>query len=163
MSTYTAAILCMIILAPTVSAAFGATTFFAEGKFTENGIEWCGEESARYQTYGEAKWLELNKQSIEARICANLYSDPLWQYHGADRVQKLIQRSAYYAKLEISESQQESVEGKIDTSPVNSQTKIPSWVRNIFIWYGQGKLSDDEVINAIKYLVEKDIIKLKTG
>ncbi len=160
---YLAAILCMIVLTPSVSAVFGATTFFAGSKLTENGVEWCEEENARYHLYGEEKWLEQQKQSIEARICANLYSDALWQYQGTDRVQKLIQRSAYYAELEIAERQKESTEGKIDTSPVNSQKKIPSWVKNIFVWYGDGKVSDDEVINAITYLIEKGIIKVKTG
>ena len=157
------AILCIMVLAPSVSAVFGATTFFAGSKFTENGIEWCEEENARYRLYGEEKWLEQQKYSIEARICASLYSDDLWKYQGADRVQKLIQRSAYYAELEIAESKKESTEGKIDTSPVNSQNKIPSWVKNIFIWYGQGKVSDSEVINAITYLINEGIIKVKTG
>lgn len=160
---YAAIIICIIVLTPSISTVFGATSFFAGGKFTENGIQWCEEENARYHLYGEEKWLEQHKHSIEARICANLYSDALWQYHGVDRIQKLIQRSAYYAELEIAESQEESVEGKIDTSPVNSQKKIPSWVRNIFIWYGEGKVSDDEVINAITYLIDKGIIKVKTG
>ncbi len=160
---YAATILCIIVLAPTVSAAFGATSFFAGNKFTENGIQWCEEENARYHLYGEEKWLEQQKHSIESRICVNLYSDTLWQYEGADRVQKLIQRSAYYAELEIAESQKESIEGKIDTSPVNSERKIPSWVKNIFVWYGEGKVSDDEVINAITYLIDKGIIKVKTG
>lgn len=160
---YTATILCIIVLTPSISTALGATTFFAGNKFTENGIEWCEEENARYHLYGEEKWLEQQKHSIEARVCANLYSDALWQYQGADRIQKLIQRSAYYAELEIAESQKESIEGKIDTSPVNSQKKIPSWVKNIFVWYGEGKVSDDEVINAITYLIDKGVIKVKTG
>lgn len=160
---YAAAILCMIVLAPSVSVAFGATTFFAGSKFTENGIQWCEEENARYRLYGEEKWLEQQNYSIESRVCANLYSDALWQYHGTDRVQKLIQRSAYYAELEIAESQKESTSGKIDTSPANSQKKIPSWVRNIFIWYGDGKISDNEVLNAITYLINQGIIKVKTG
>lgn len=159
---YAAIVLCMM-LTTSISTVFGATSFFAGNQFTENGIQWCEEENARYHLYGEAKWLEQQKHSIEARICASLYSDALWQYQGADRIQKLIQRSAYYAELEIAESQRESVEGKIDTSPVSSQKKIPSWVRNIFVWYGEGKVSDDEVINAITYLIDKGIIKVKTG
>jgi len=37
---------------------------------------------------------------------------------------------------------------------------IPDWVRNIFIWYGEGIVSDNEVINAIKFLVNQGIIQL---
>ncbi|MBA4454705.1 MAG: PQQ-dependent sugar dehydrogenase, partial [Nitrosopumilaceae archaeon] len=38
--------------------------------------------------------------------------------------------------------------------------KIPDWVKNIFIWYGQDKVSEDELLNAIKFLVQQEIIKL---
>lgn len=159
------AFLCItLVLAPSVSV-FGATVFFAGSKFTENGIQWCEEENSRYRLFGEAKWLEQNGYSIEARVCASLYSDPLWQYQGKDRVEKLIQRSAYYAELEIAQSQKEAIDGKIDPTPANSNQgqKIPSWVRSIFIWYGDGKVSDSEVINAITFLIDKGIIKIKTG
>lgn len=50
------------------------------------------------------------------------------------------------------------------STPVPSTTvipsKIPSWVKNIFSWYSQGRLSDDELIGAIKFLVQQGIIKL---
>ena len=38
--------------------------------------------------------------------------------------------------------------------------KIPEWVRNIFVWYAEEKVSEDELLNAIKYLIQQDIIKL---
>ena len=38
--------------------------------------------------------------------------------------------------------------------------KIPDWVRNIFIWYGEEKISEDELLNAIKFLVNQGIINL---
>jgi len=38
--------------------------------------------------------------------------------------------------------------------------KIPEWVRNIFVWYTQDQVSEDELLNAIKFLVQQDIIKL---
>ena len=40
------------------------------------------------------------------------------------------------------------------------EQKIPDWVRNIFIWYGEDKVSEDELLNAIKFLVQQEIIKL---
>ena len=42
------------------------------------------------------------------------------------------------------------------------ESKIPDWVRNIFIWYGQGQISEEEILNAIKFLVENQIIQLQT-
>ncbi len=41
-----------------------------------------------------------------------------------------------------------------------SKPKIPEWIRNIFVWYAQDQVSEDELLNAIKFLVQQDIIKL---
>ena len=38
--------------------------------------------------------------------------------------------------------------------------KIPEWVKNIFIWFSQDQISEDEVLNAIKFLVNQGIINL---
>jgi len=38
--------------------------------------------------------------------------------------------------------------------------KVPDWVRNIFIWYAENKISEDELLNAIKFLVNQGIINL---
>ena len=39
----------------------------------------------------------------------------------------------------------------------NSQNneKIPSWVKNTFGWYHEDKISENEMISAIKFLIEK--------
>ena len=42
----------------------------------------------------------------------------------------------------------------------DSVTKIPDWVKNIFIWYGQDKVSEDDLLNAIKFLINQEIIKM---
>ncbi|MBA4459921.1 MAG: PQQ-dependent sugar dehydrogenase [Nitrosopumilaceae archaeon] len=42
----------------------------------------------------------------------------------------------------------------------NQKQKIPEWVRNIFVWYGEDKVSEDELLNAIKFLVQQKIIQL---
>lgn len=38
--------------------------------------------------------------------------------------------------------------------------KLPDWVRNVFIWYGDGIVSEDEIINAIQFLIKEGIIKV---
>jgi hypothetical protein len=49
-----------------------------------------------------------------------------------------------------------------NTSPVLSEPpKIPKWVKNIFSLYGQGQISDDELIQGIQFLVNSGIIHLK--
>jgi len=37
---------------------------------------------------------------------------------------------------------------------------IPEWVRNIFLWYGQGQIGENDLINAIQYLIQEGIIKV---
>ena len=46
-----------------------------------------------------------------------------------------------------------------DPDPV-LKSKIPDWVRNIFIWYGQGQIYEDDVLNAIIFLVANQIIQI---
>ena len=38
--------------------------------------------------------------------------------------------------------------------------KIPEWVKNIFTWFSQDQISEDEVLNAIKFLINRGIIDL---
>ena len=35
---------------------------------------------------------------------------------------------------------------------------IPEWVKNIFEWYAQNKVSEDELLDAIKYLIDEGIL-----
>ena len=39
-------------------------------------------------------------------------------------------------------------------------SKIPNWIKNVFSWYAQDEISEDEVLNAIKFLVNEGIIIL---
>ena len=41
------------------------------------------------------------------------------------------------------------------------EPKIPEWIRNIFAFYSEKKISEDELINAIQFLIDEGI--LKTG
>lgn len=40
--------------------------------------------------------------------------------------------------------------------------EIPEWVRNIFIWYGEKKISEGELLNAIQFLLDHGILKSKS-
>ena len=41
-----------------------------------------------------------------------------------------------------------------------NEKKIPDWVKNIFVFYSYDEISEDELLNAIKYLIEQDIIQI---
>ena len=46
-------------------------------------------------------------------------------------------------------------------SSINQTPKIPSWVKNIFVWYGQDKISEDELLAAIELLINDGLIRIK--
>jgi len=39
-------------------------------------------------------------------------------------------------------------------------SKIPNWVKGIFSFYAEGKLSDDDLIKALQFLIQQGIIKV---
>jgi len=43
---------------------------------------------------------------------------------------------------------------------LESKTKLPEWVRNIFSWYAENKISEDELIGALQFLIKEGIIKV---
>jgi phosphate transport system substrate-binding protein len=53
-----------------------------------------------------------------------------------------------------------SGDGLISTQPQQAK-QIPSWVKNVFIFYGQGQIGDADLINGLQFLINEGIIKLK--
>ena len=41
-----------------------------------------------------------------------------------------------------------------------SAESIPPWIKNTALWYGEGAISDTEFLNAIKFLLENNLIVL---
>lgn len=105
--------LSMIIL----SGMCSADATISNGALTKNDIEWCHEIYPQYKTLGLSWFLENYHYSIEARVCASLYEDQIWQYKGDDRTQKLVEKSKYFVELEIEESKKEAQSGQIDPTP----------------------------------------------
>lgn len=40
------------------------------------------------------------------------------------------------------------------------QSKVPDWLRNTVKWWGDGKVSDTEFLNAMKFLIQQKVIKI---
>ena len=55
----------------------------------------------------------------------------------------------------------QSKEPPVSNTP--SKVAIPAWTKNIFLWYGEDKVSDDELINSLKFLIEEKILAVPTG
>ena len=51
-----------------------------------------------------------------------------------------------------------SIDVSISTS---LEPKIPEWIRNIFAFYSEKKISEDELINAIQFLIDEGILKTR--
>ena len=134
-----------------------ATVFFANDRFTELGIDWCEEEKARYDVLND--WLGQQQYSLEARICANLYEDPLWSYEGADRAERLIERSHFYVLAEIQESEEEAKKGIDDPQPAEVKSEVLALEQ-----WKSGEISEDEVdkILSEKGLSESEMEEIKS-
>ena len=46
------------------------------------------------------------------------------------------------------------------TDVSESTTKIPTWVKNIFSWYAQDQVTEKELLDVIKYLINEKILLL---
>ena len=42
-----------------------------------------------------------------------------------------------------------------------SAESLPQWIKNTALWYGQGSISETEFLNAIKFLIENDLINVE--
>ena len=45
-------------------------------------------------------------------------------------------------------------------SDLENASKIPDWVKNIFVLYSDGSITENELISALKFLIEQGIIKI---
>ena len=73
--------------------------------------------------------------------------------------------STFFSKIESSNPTLESIEEKsiVEEEPdsiIEEATIIPEWIRNIFVFYAEESISDQELINAITFLIEQKIIEI---
>jgi hypothetical protein len=67
--------------------------------------------------------------------------------------------SEFVSEAQIQSEEKSIVEEEPD-SIIEEATKIPDWIRNIFVLYADGSISDQELINAITFLIEQKIIEI---
>jgi len=63
-------------------------------------------------------------------------------------------------KFSVVESAKVEVQNLTEEQPTEPEPKIPNWVRNIFIWYAEDRISEKELLEAIKFLIEVGIIQV---
>jgi len=59
---------------------------------------------------------------------------------------------------EIENEQEEILEASELISNGEVKPKVPEWVKNIALWYGQGTISEDEFIDAIRFLIKEGVV-----
>ena len=48
-----------------------------------------------------------------------------------------------------------------ETTPPAASSLLPQWVRNIFILYAEQKISEVELMSALEYLIDQEILQVK--
>ncbi|CAE6498039.1 hypothetical protein [Candidatus Nitrosotenuis uzonensis] len=81
---------------------------------SENDIQYCKESYQHYLALGEYEFVERERRTMESRVCVHLYGDPVWDYTGKDRMQKLLERGNYYVNIEIEKSRIAARTGTIE-------------------------------------------------
>ncbi len=41
---------------------------------------------------------------------------------------------------------------------IESESKIPTWIHDIFVWYAEKTITEDELITALEYLISQEIL-----
>lgn len=80
---------------------------------------------------------------------------------------EIIEDPTYKTDEEIKEEYYLKQSGNFEEETINPTEseliipkKIPDWVKNVFGWYYMDRISEEEVISAIEFLVRSEIIKL---
>jgi len=47
-------------------------------------------------------------------------------------------------------------------SAIAQSSDVPDWVKNNALWWAEGKISEQEYLDAIKFLVDNQVIKIET-
>ena len=67
-----------------------------------------------------------------------------------------------YQKIDVIKNNSqifEKIENESKTV-IEDNKKIPDWIKTVFKWFSDDLISEDEVIKGLKFLIEKEIIKL---
>lgn len=121
---------------------------YAFNAYSETGII-CKDFPLIFRVYGERRDGDFDAGS-EVQFFSRLISEKIMENPISIKSSMMIDDSVHESALN----------NKSIISSEQTQTKIPEWVKNTFKWYVEGQISETEVLNAIKFLVQNDIIKL---
>jgi len=78
------------------------------------------------------------------------------------RIEFSIVQSSLSEIQQESESTSKIVSDSVGVSELvtddSDEPKIPPWVKDIFVWYGEDKITEDELISALQFLISEGIL-----
>ena len=74
----------------------------------------------------------------------------------------IIQSSKPVIVTQNIEESETKVETEVESLEIETseQSKIPSWVHDIFVWYADETISENDLLSAIEYLISEEIIDI---
>ena len=63
--------------------------------------------------------------------------------------------------LEVTEENNEETEIAEELELIEEESQIPDWVRNIFIWYAEGTITETDLLSALEYLINQGILEVE--
>ena len=116
--------------------------------FGINNDEWRKPQSARLG-------YEINQQSVSGTTILYQIPPPDFSYITETK-------TGYEIGFDCEKTQQEPTQESesLILELENSQANIPDWVKNSMKWYVEGKISEQEMINALQFLIKLGTIKL---
>ena len=68
-----------------------------------------------------------------------------------------------YVLFDIDLQSEQSVSGSLETltpTPAESETSIPSWIKNNAGWWADGMIPDDAFVSGIQWLISNDVMNI---
>ena len=60
---------------------------------------------------------------------------------------------------EVNEEESELIQEELQI--IDEESQIPDWVRNIFIWYAEGTITETDLLSALEYLINQGILEVE--
>ena len=173
------AIVCVILFSADIIASESYQTHISEPVITPNKTNYLQGENITI-----SGWINYNEESTSDVLLQIITINPLGtrifdEYITSDSEGKFsidipltsnAETGIYNIEIvsqcreihrEICTHQNERLEIIVERES-NQEKKIPDWIKNIFSWYVEDKVTENELLEAIEFLINQNIIQIKT-
>ena len=63
------------------------------------------------------------------------------------------------ATIDDDNEESEIVEEELEI--IETESQIPDWIKNIFVWYAEGTITEADLLSALEYLINEGIIEVE--